>query len=175
MKSNAEVLFERFDEAGLDYGEILQRSLLDSWFEACGLAYPMHGSAAEFKRVELKRLSAFSAFSDRLLKDRQMWLRSDRAGNYSIVEPQQQTNLAVTDAVRKMKGALGKAERQLQNVKREALTIEERARNAAALAKIGAVKQLAGNRRALLSGVPEESETEREARRARARQRLSQE
>lgn len=87
------------------------------------------------QRAELQFLAAFDAFKECLLTDYQIALASVRGVGYKIVPPREQTEWAEKDGYSEIRKVYRKLGNRLSNVALDQLTVDERRKNADALAR----------------------------------------
>lgn len=124
------------------HGDVVPHEELQA---ALGLAKPVGRiEVEEYERWRLNLLAQMDALSTFLLEERNMDLRAVPGRGYLIVEPKRQTDLAVSDGMKRVKSELRKMGRRLSFVDRTALSSEEARANADALARLAFLSQQAG-------------------------------
>jgi hypothetical protein len=155
-RTAAQVLLDRFSESGIGYGDTILSSTINEWQTQAGNEWPgseeLDGKgAAEVRRtieaMSLRRMGAWSMFSDKLLEDRKMCLHSIGSGNYLVIKPSDQTAITLAKGMDRVRRELTKMARRLEHTNHTELTSEQRAENAAGKARVGALKQSMTSRR----------------------------
>jgi hypothetical protein len=113
------------------------------WLEQAFGIEPAQTVAQHEKNHHLFR-HMFWRFRSELLEQHQLMLRPIAGVGYEVINPQQQTDVALKDRGREVAWALQKLTNELTHVRHEALTDDQRKQNADALAKVGQLAALAG-------------------------------
>jgi transposase len=118
-------------DQGLPYGRVLTKKELSSLF---GLKEPQ--TAAEQISYQMEFLQQFTELRAELLEEHRLMLRTMHGeSSYEVVEPREQTELAMREGMRDLKQATRKLARGLAFIRHEELSDEERRKNADAQAK----------------------------------------
>lgn len=123
----------RFQNEGKTYGSVLS----DQWlYEAFDIPYPgPQVPYSEAQKAVLQALSARQRLFEELLERHQMMATPDGGGSYKIVEPKDQTALAMAEGRQAIKREVDKIQTRLLNVNIAQLSDTERKENADALAR----------------------------------------
>ena len=151
MKDDKLPLYPRWRQAeaellanGLTYGSLITDDQLD---EMLGIGPPK--SIADVTRVQLMRFGFIEALRASLLVNHSMCLQRTRNLGYTVIPPEQQTNVVMKNRTHEMKRAMSKLKSELSHVRQDLLTDAQRKENTDAIAKIGTLsgmvrKQLKG-------------------------------
>jgi hypothetical protein len=123
-------------------GAIIKKSWLADEF---GLKAPE--TAQEQKDFEIEFMRSFNQFRDSILKGHNVCLKTLYNGAYEVVAPQAQTEHAEQVHIKAVHRELSLMMNKMRHVDFEALTDEERRRNADALARAAQLKQTVRGRR----------------------------
>ena len=91
---------------------------------------------------EFKRLNAFEAARDKLLKEDKKLLVNVKGEGYRIVKPSEQTSSSVDAYAKRVQSATKKCFTELENVQLAMLSDSERAANSMARAKVSSIAGL---------------------------------
>lgn len=138
-----EEALRRFADAGFGYGDVVRRRWL---YDAFGLDSP----TAETPKgvadgMELAFLAQFAPFKEHLLEQRKMDLQTKPGLGWEIVQPSEQTPLALRDGVSEIRKALRRMGLRLVHVDHAALSHRQRQENADALARLSLMGRMLRN------------------------------
>lgn len=123
----------KFKAEGKTYGSVLT----DQWlYEAFEIPYP--GPQVPYSEAQKSVLAALGArqrLFEELLERHQMLASPDGGGSYRIVEPKEQTEIAMAEGRQAIKREVDKIQSRLLNVNVAMLSDVERKQNADALAR----------------------------------------
>lgn len=120
--------------ASISPGQTIQKVWLEELF---GLQVPQ--TIAEAEKQRLTFLGLFDQLRWALLEKHRLMLRPVPGVGYRVVEPEQQTSVAMKDRGAELMRALGKMAAEISHVRLEALDDTQRKANADAQAKVGAL------------------------------------
>jgi hypothetical protein len=123
-------------------GVILKTDWLREQF---GLKTPV--TAADQRQFQLDWMGAFNSFRDCLLREHKICLRTIHNGAYEIIRPGDQTELAESTHMKAIHRELRHMVAKMTHVNHEALTDEERRKNADGLARAAHISGTIRNRR----------------------------
>lgn len=127
------------DNGGHTYGSTITH---DEMRQALDLPKPSGRlSADEYERWRLELMTQVDAFSEHLLVERAMCLKSVHGVGYLIVEPAKQTEFAVKKGRKKIRNELQRMASRLSFINYNALTIDQRRENADAVARLAFLEQ----------------------------------
>lgn len=130
-----------FEADGLRSGDVVS----DAWLDLhLGVERPELGSAADFRRIELRRFQQFKRFEEELLEQHQLALRRNAdVEGYEVLSAAEQLQHATSEGVRRLRAAFRWTTRVLANTNTEALTDAQRAQHADAMAKLSRLRSMA--------------------------------
>ena len=147
-------LVDGFEAAGLKYGDHLNHSDIDNWMGEDKPEFEgnIDDFVKELESYQLKKLGTFERFRDYLLVEKQMYLQSVRGSGYRVVQPSEQTDVALKNGFRQISKGLRQAQRGVDNVNRQLLTTSERERNISVSARLSGLKSMIGRTASYLPG-----------------------
>jgi len=97
---------------------------------------------AQHDKNKLVFLRQFSDLRDSLLENHRLMLRAVIGIGYTVVQPENQTAVALKDRTAEVRRAMVKLAREISHVRTEQLSDEQRKENTDAIAKVGALRGL---------------------------------
>lgn len=119
------------------YGDMITMDWLN---QAFGIKRLERGTAEEFQKQQFDFLAAMDAFRDQLLEEHRMALSNVRGQGYRVLEPKEQTEFAMSEMRRRVRGEIRKAASRLHYVEHTLLSDDERKRNNDAMGKLAALQ-----------------------------------
>lgn len=126
------------EAAGLQPGQTIDKQWLENAF---GLKPAQ--TISDFERNRHLFRAFFWNFRTQLLERHQLMLRPIAGVGYEVVEPQHQTAVALRDRGHAIGQEIKKLSMELQHIRADALTDDQRKANADALAKVGLLGAMA--------------------------------
>lgn len=123
--------------AGIHPGQIITRDWLN---DAFGIRGAM--TVAEVQRNALAFLRQMTDLREALLKNHQVMLRAEPGIGFRVIEPRNQTAIAMRDRQAEIKRSFEKLALEVSCIKVEALDDASRKENSDAAAKVGAMQAL---------------------------------
>ena len=130
-----------------NFGDVIPMTWLHEHFE---IETPAVATPEEFKTLQFKFLTAMDQFRDELLLENKMALQNVRGTGYRIVQPAEQTSLAIDGFRKRISKECGKAQRHLENIRFDLLDTDQRQSNIDARMRISMVEGM--NKRRLPVG-----------------------
>lgn len=129
----------RVERGEYKYGDLIPESAID---ELLGLEKPKgRVEVSAVKSYQLARLNALDSFKKALLNDLMMDVESVPGQGYRIVNPKEQTELAVKAGDKAIKKALRNTRDRLVNVNYALLDSDQRRQNTDAIVRTAAIAQ----------------------------------
>lgn len=113
-KAIREAALEKFKDRGFTYGDIVPKR----WFyEPLEMTDPALANTVEHsKKLELLWMTRFYPLQDMIALECQMWLRTNNAGGYLIVDPSEQAALVQKDRDRRIASEFRKSKLWLSTI-----------------------------------------------------------
>lgn len=119
------------------YGEIV---LKDWLLERLELQEPEKGTFKEIQDYQFKVLAAMELLKEKLLEDHNILLRSTKGRGYTLVHPEQQTDVVWEMLSKKLKKEVARAAKGLFHIEMESLTAQAQAHNHDLQAKLASLR-----------------------------------
>ncbi len=132
---------------GISPGKLLSHDYLKSLL---GIKEPK--TIPEYRAAQLSYVEGLDHIKESLLADHCVDLKTVAGKGYQIIDPSEQTRLAIRDGARAINKALLQTSNRLVFLNKSALSVDEQRENSDALARLAKFKAIAGNSRRLLTG-----------------------
>ena len=130
------------------FGDVVSHEELDRLLEI--ERPPGRMTAAEHDALKWRFLGEMDALTTTLLVEHQILLRNIRGQGYILIQPSEQTAVALADLHAQIGRALKKGANRLAFIRLDLMTEEERQRNVAARAHVSALRDMQQRERRLL-------------------------